>query len=239
MRLIPWAIAMASLTMSLRATAADKIVLHTEDYPPYQTKDEKGAISGDNVKVVTELFKRAGVPIEIKMDAWQKSFDAAKKNPGEGVFSTTRNAEREPHFKWVGPISVSRSVFMAKASNKIQIKKLEDAFAYKIGGVKSDSKTIFLTNQGAKVDTVDQDAKNAKRLQKGEIDLWATGYISGTKFAKDIGFTDIEEVYVFREDYHYIALNLETKNQLVLELNRILDQMRSEGLLDATLKFKN
>ncbi len=239
MRLIPWVIALVSLSVSLRAAAADKIVLHTEDYPPYQTKDANGVVTGDNVKVVVELFKRAGIPIEIKMDTWKKSFEAAKKNAEQAVFSTTRNPEREALFKWVGPISVSRSVFMAKASRKIELKKLEDAFSYKIGGVKEDSKTLFLVKQGAKVDAVDQDAKNAKRLQKGEIDLWATGYISGMKFAKDIGFDDIEEVFVFREDYHYIALNLETKTQLVLELNRILDTMRSEGLLDATLKFKN
>ncbi len=239
MRWTKLVVALFAATLSLESFAADKIILDTEDYPPYQTKDAKGAIAGENVKIVTELFKRAGIPVEIKMDAWQKSYDAARKNPGHAVFTTTRTPERESLFQWVGPLSVSRSVLLAKASNKIQIKKLEDAFTYRIGGVKEDMKTVYLEKQGAKVDAVDQDAKNANRLQKGEIDLWATGYISGMKFAKDIGFTDVEEVFVYREDFGYIALNLETKVQQVLELNRILDQMRAEGLLDSALKFKN
>ncbi len=238
MRWTSLVVALFAATLSFESFAADKIILNTEDYPPYQTKDAKGAISGENVKIVTELFKRAGIPLEIKMDVWQKSYETARTNAGQAVFTTTRTPEREPLFHWVGPLSVSRSVLLAKVSKKIQITKLEEAFTYRIGGVKEDMKTIYLEKRGAKVDAIDQDAKNAKRLQKGEIDLWATGYISGMKFAKDIGFTDVEEVFVYREDFGYLALNLETKSQQVLELNRILDQMRSEGLLNSALKFK-
>lgn len=225
-------------TISFPAFAADKLILDTEDYPPYQTKDEKGAVVGENVKTLTELFRRAGIGFEIKMNTWQQAYETARTTAGHGVFTTTRTPEREALFRWVGPLSVNRWVLLAKSSNKIQIKRLEDAFAFKIGGVKEDVKTTYLEKLGAKVDTVAEDAQNAKRLQKGEIDVWVTGYLSGLKYAKDIGFTDIEEVFAYNEVDGYLALNLETKPMLVLELNRILDKMRAEGLLDATMKFK-
>jgi polar amino acid transport system substrate-binding protein len=229
----------AGFSASSVARAADRFILNTEDYPPYQTKDAEGRIVGDNVKIVKELFRRAGIPIEIKLDSWEKSFESARKHANHGVFTTSRSPDREALFHWVGPLSVTRSVLLAKKSKKFVVKQLADLTSFRIGGVTNDSKTNYLEAQGIPVDKVDQDVKNAKRLKADEIDLWATGYISGMKFAKDIGLTDIEEVFVYREDYGYVALNLETKPKIVLELNRIIDEMRSEGKLDATLKFKN
>lgn len=222
---------------SATALAGGKMVLNTEEYPPYQTLKD-GKIEGENVKVVRELFRRAGIPIEIRLDKWDKSFNAALDKVGQGVFTAIRNQEREKLFQWVGPISVTRWVLLAKKSKGIKIEKLEDAFKYRIGGYKDDAKTQYLVKAGATVEAVESDATNAKRLAKGDIDLWATGYISGMKYAKEAGLTDVEEVYVFREDYGYIALNLETSAATVLTLNRIVDEMKSEGKLDATLKFK-
>jgi polar amino acid transport system substrate-binding protein len=91
---------------------------------------------------------------------------------------------------------------------------------------------------GGTVDTVADDVTNAKRLESGEIDLWVTGYQSGLWNAKNVGVTDLEEVLAFREDFGYLALNPDTKLATVLKLNEILDEMKAEGLLDRTLKFK-
>lgn len=236
---------MRSLVLALCLVASPALaagknwVLHTEDYPPYQTKSAKGAIEGENVKIVKELFKRAGLKVDIKMDVWEKSFDAAKKTANQGVFTAIRSPEREKLFQWVGPISVTRWVLLAKKSKNVKINELTDAFKLKIGGVANDAKTQYLEKAGATVDKVDDDSKNAKRLKDDAIDVWVTGYISGMKHAKDVGLTDLEEVYMLREDSGYIALNLDTPSKTVLDLNRIVDEMKSEGLLNATMKFKN
>ena len=151
-----------AVTLAVPANAADKLVLDTENYPPYQTKDDKGVVSGENVKTLTELFKRSGIAIEFKMDTWQKSYETARTTAGHGVFTTTRTPEREALFRWVGPLSVNRWVLLAKASNKIKIKKLEDAFVFKVGGVKEDVKTSYLEKLGAKVDAVADGADRAE-----------------------------------------------------------------------------
>ena len=227
----------AFLATPRQAAAAEKFILNTEEYPPYQFKNAKGEIDGDNVKIVRELCKRAGLSCEIKLDSWEKSFAAAKKHPGQGVFTAIRNQEREALFQWVGPISVTRWVLLAKQSKGIKIKEVGDSFKYKIGGYRNDAKSEYLEQLGAKVDKVDDDAKNAKRLENGEIDLWATGYVSGMQHAKEQGFKDFEEVFVYREDLGYLALNPEVKASMVLNLNRIVEQMKDQGLIKA--KFKS
>ncbi len=219
-----------------RAAGEPKWILHTEDYPPYQTKGAKGGIDGENVKIVKEIMKKAGLAYELKMDTWDKSFETAKKKAYNGVFTAIRNGERESLFQWVGPISVTRWVLLAKKSKKIEIKEVADAFKFKIGGYQNDAKSQYLEKLGGVVDKVDDDAKNAKRLDKGEIDLWATGYISGMKHAKDQGITDLEEVFVYREDYGYLALNVDTKQSVVLNLNRIVEQLKDKGVIK--VKFK-
>jgi polar amino acid transport system substrate-binding protein len=214
-------------------TATPAFVLNTEDYPPYQTK-VNGVIDGTNVKIVRELFKRANVGIDIVMSSWETAFTAARDKPGQGVFTTARTPDREAQFQWVGPIAVTKWVLLAKKSRGLKVDDLEDALKYKIGGVTDDAKIAVLEKAGAKVDKIDDDAKNAQRLDKGEIDLWATGHVSGPQHAAAAGVTDIEELFVYREDFGYIALNKSVSPDTVATLNKLLADMRAKGELDLT-----
>mgnify|MGYP002712677078 FL=1 len=52
------------------------------------------------------LFKRAGIPYTLTLRfPWSRLQQLAEKTPGFAVFSLSRTPEREPKYKWVGPLS--------------------------------------------------------------------------------------------------------------------------------------
>jgi polar amino acid transport system substrate-binding protein len=99
------------------ATAADTgFTLLAESNPPL-SYTQGGKATGENVKVLTTLFKRAGIPVRFQIESWDKAFDSAKKEERHGVFTAIRTPDRESMFQWVGPISTTRWVFLAKKGN--------------------------------------------------------------------------------------------------------------------------
>lgn len=216
-----------------------KLTLYTEVYPPYQTVVQ-GQLEGLNVAALRELFRRTGIAVEFKLTTWEKAIDQARRQGDAGVFTMVRTPDREESFHWVGPLSVTRWVLLKKKSRDLVIKDLEAARNLRIGTYAKDAKSEFLELKGFHVDSsVTEDADNLKRLLDGDIDLWATGFVAGMAYAKARGVeAQIAQALVFREDFGYLALNPEVPKGTVLELSRVLDLMKSEGLLDKTLKFK-
>jgi polar amino acid transport system substrate-binding protein len=149
-----------------------------------------------------------------------------KKN--HAVFGTIRTKEREDKFEWIGPISSSRWVLFARSDSKIKISKLEDAKKYVIGGYINDAKSTFLIDHGLRVETVNQNHINVKKLQKGRIDLWVAGSTSGRAIAakeKQV----FKEVFAFRRIEGFLAANKQSDKKTIKKLQREIAAMNQEG----------
>jgi polar amino acid transport system substrate-binding protein len=225
------------------AQAADKppysVVLLTENFPPYNMATDgknfaqESNIEGIAVEIVRQTFKRAGIGYSMTLRfPWERIYKLALEKPGYGVFVTARLPERESLFKWVGPIGPDDWVMLARAGSPIELKSLEQARQYKIGAYKGDAIAEELSRQGLNPLTVLSDKDNAKKLVDGQIDLWATGDPAGRYLARQEGVSGLKTVLRFNQAELFLALNKQTPDEVVAKLQKALDDMRAEGLVD-------
>ena len=211
---------------------AQTITLTTENYPPFNMEGEGSTIIGVSTEIVETLFKRAGVDYTMELLPWQRAFTMALEEPNTAVFSTTRTAERESKFRWVGPIAENNWVFLAREHRNIELNNLEEAKAYRVGGYQGDAVALYLEDQGFELDLAPRDNLNALKIERDRLDLWATGHLLGPYQAKQLEVTGLEPVLTFRETIMSIAFNINTDPALIQKLNDELEVMRAEGVFE-------
>lgn len=243
-----WRAALAGLLMSVAAGARAEVpadysmVLLTENFPPYNMAAggknfaQEENLSGIAVDIVREMFKRAGIAYNMTLRfPWDRIYKLALQNPNYGVFVTARIAERETSFKWVGPIGPDDWVMLAREDSKISLDSLQQARKMKIGAYKGDAIAETLAKKGIEPVIALRDQDNARKLQSGEIDLWATGDPSGRYLARLEGVTHLKTVLRFNSDELFLAINKDTPDEVVARLQKALDQMRADGFVDQVM----
>ncbi|WP_341782255.1 substrate-binding periplasmic protein [Ectopseudomonas mendocina] len=229
-----------ALICGLNLARAEQLVLLTENLPPFNMSasgnnfardDHVTGISADIMRAVCE---RAEVDCQLILRfPWQRVYQQTLDDVGYGLFSTARTAEREKLFKWVGPIASNDWVLFAKGGSSIQLASLDDARRYRIGGYKDDAKTQFLLDKGFEVQTALRDNENVHKLDRGQIDLWVTSGQAGRFVARQEGLPNLKVVQHLHAADLYLALNLQTPDELVQKLQKALDSLRAEGVLKA------
>ena len=218
--------------LSIQSSFAQTIQLKTENYPPFNMSDEQSRIVGISTEIVEQLFARAGVDYAMELLPWQRAFSMALEEPNTAVFSTTRTAERESKFKWVGPIVQNNWVFLAKESSGISVSSMAEAKALRVGGYQGDAVALYLQSQGFELDLASRDNLNALKLDRGRIDLWATGHLLGPYTAKLSGISGLKPILTFRQTIMSIAFNINTDDAVIDKLNAELEAMKAEpGLI--------
>lgn len=232
----------ASLSLLCGAVQAapEQINLLTENFPPYNMAvDGKNYARDENVQgiaadIVREMFQRAGIEYTLTLRfPWERVYKMALETPGYGVFVMARLPEREELFKWVGPIGPDDWVLLARADSPINITSLEQARGYNIGAYKGDAIAEHLAAQGLEPSLALRDQTNVEKLQNGEIDLWATGDPAGRYLAKQQGVTGFKRVLRFDDAQLFLALNKQTADETVAKLQAALEQMKSDGTVEA------
>ena len=218
------------------------MVLLTENFPPYNMAingknfAQEDNIDGIAVDIVREMYKRAGIKYSMTLRfPWERIYKLALEKPDYGVFVTARLPERESAFKWVGPIGPDDWVLLARGDSPIALKSLDEAKKYRVGAYKGDAMAEYLAGHGFEPELALRDQENAGKLQKGEIDLWASGDPAGRYLAKQVGVSGLKTVLRFNSDQLYLALNKETPDEVVQKLQAALDKMRAEGFVDDVL----
>ncbi|KSW25381.1 MULTISPECIES: ABC transporter substrate-binding protein [unclassified Pseudomonas] len=218
------------------------MVLLTENFPPYNMAingknfAQEDNIDGIAVDIVREMYKRAGIKYSMTLRfPWERIYKLALEKPDYGVFVTARLPERENAFKWVGPIGPDDWVLLARGDSPIALKSLDEAKKYRVGAYKGDAMAEYLAEHGFEPALALRDQENAGKLQKGEIDLWASGDPAGRYLAKQVGVSGLKTVLRFNSDQLYLALNKETPDEVVQKLQAALDKMRAEGFVDDVL----
>src|SRR3989338_477933 len=202
-----------------------KVVLLTENFPPFNMAvDDKNFARDDGID---------GISYTLTLRfPWDRLYRLTLDKPNYGLFSTTFTPERQPLFKWVGPLAKTWWVLLAAPGNNLSVASLKDAGQYQIGAYKNDAVSQHLESQGLSPANALRDQENIKKLLSGKIDLWATTDPVGRYLAKQEGVSGLNTALRFNEAELYLALNKDTPDEVVQRLQKALDELRAEGFID-------
>jgi len=211
---------------------AGGVTLTTENAPPYNFSNDGGkTVVGSATETVQELFQRAHIPYKIKMYPWVRALDMARFEADTCVFSTTRTPEREKTFQWVGPLAPNSWVFFARADSTIRLNLLDDARKFRVGGYRGDAVTLYLEEHQFTIDEGADDEQNARKLQAGRIELWATESQAGWFVAAKLN-VQIKPLLEIKKTALYLACNAGVAPQTIALLNTTLQAMVKDGTIE-------
>jgi polar amino acid transport system substrate-binding protein len=155
---------------------AQQIQIVTVESPPYNfTAEQEPHITGLSTEIVQEIFRRARLSYEIQFFPWARAYTQAKHEPHVAIYSLVRNEEREHAFKWVGVIAhMEILIYKLKRRSDIRASHLAELKPYLLGGVRGDFRSMYLSQQGLRVELVTADINNLKKLQDQRIDVLAS-----------------------------------------------------------------
>ena len=125
----------------------------SDNYPPFNYKDENGNPTGIDVDIATEAFKRLGYRVEFVNFEWEDKKNLVENGDIDCIWGCFSIKGRENDYKWTKPYMVSRQVVAVnKSSNLYSLSDLEG----KIIAVQSTTKPeeIFLNRTDSKIPEV-------------------------------------------------------------------------------------
>jgi len=161
-------------TSFLSSTSASSLKVVTEEWPPFILKTTP--VSGITTTQVRKILNKTGVPYEINIYPWARSYRMAKTEPNTLIYLLYRSKEREPYFHWFCPLNPTPQISVFKLqSNKKDISSLEALKSLHIGIMRSDNSHENLITQGftegEQLDISTDEISNVKKLIGGRVDV--------------------------------------------------------------------
>lgn len=215
---------------------AQSLTIYTEISPPYQFKDDAGNLSGYGYELVREIQRRTGNEDPIQLVPWIRGYLDAQDSPNQLLFTIARTKERDPLFKWVGPIAEIRYLFYVKADSRITIRKLDDARKLHLIGVyKEDVRDQYLTAKGfTNLDRSLDAPTPLKKLLAGRIDALVASHQSLPGLCRMVGAQeqDLREAFPVMTVQMYLAFSRTTDPALVKAWAGALECMKRDGTFE-------
>lgn len=220
-----WA-GLSACLLAATSAKAEKLILSTEYYPPYNVRDASGQPSGvywDQLKIILE---RTGTQYEATVMPWARAMKLAETAPMHCVFAAARTAERENRFKWVSPIHTDRNVLVARKDHVLNIATLQDAKAYTIGTQRNDYTEALLRSMNFPRIDVSADFNNTlSKLIAGRIDMMPMSESA----LKNLPQHELTEVITFSKQRLGMACNKSVPDSLIERMQKVLDDLISDG----------
>jgi polar amino acid transport system substrate-binding protein len=215
-------------------SAKDLTYIADPQASPY-TYQEDDKLQGISVDLLDKMWVRMGVDLNrsiIKLVPWTEGYQMTLKENNTVLLATARIPEREQLFKWVGPVSSSKYVLLAKSSSNVSIKAPEDLKKYKIGGLEDNAATLLLLDQGVKKEDLILAATPTpiiEMLNNGTVDAFAINDLSGFWQIKQSGAnaSDYKVAYIIGQSEGYYAFNNRTADSIVQSFQQALDYLKS------------
>lgn len=86
-----------------------------------------GVVTGYCVEVIRELQRRVGDSTPIELMPWARAYRMGTDGANVMLICPKRTPEREPYFKWAGPVLESESMFYALGRSRIRLSSLDEA----------------------------------------------------------------------------------------------------------------
>ncbi|UZP65819.1 transporter substrate-binding domain-containing protein [Desulfovibrio mangrovi] len=211
-------------------------VVFAGDLPPYHFEDANKRIVGISVEVLTEMMRRCDMafhPELVRNPPWARALKETELIPDHLLIGVVRTADREPLFKWIGPLSTIRMGLIAKKSRHIRIRDKDEIRNYSIGAINNSAPASLLQAEGfpkEKLTLLTDNNQQFRMLQAERVDLITHVDTVAPYFMRELGYAleEYEMIHVIREVPLYFAVNKATDDAVVARLQHALDEMKKK-----------
>ncbi|MFH0966893.1 MAG: transporter substrate-binding domain-containing protein [Methanobacteriota archaeon] len=214
--------------------------LYTEEQPPMSYIDQQGRVSGRSTEIVRELMKRLEIDAPIHLGEWSAGYNPVLSTPGTAIFSTTLTHQRDPMFKWVGPIADVEYSFFGRDDYTIPIHSLADVKKAGIIAVVGNTGRHQSLQSGNITNLLlcYDDKECVEAVLTGKAALWFGTKDMYAQNAKQLGpeMNRIIEVWPYMTRGMYIAFNRKTPDTEIKIWQEALDGMKADGTYDMILE---
>ncbi len=209
------------------AAAEDVLHLTTEQYAPFNF-DSNGEILGLGADQVREIMRRSGIDYDMELLPWSRAIGLARERTMTCVFTTAHTVDRDPHFKWVEPLLVERTLLIRAAGSGVEASSVAEATAYRTGTQTGDYTVELLRNAGfTEIDLARDLDLTLKKLLSGRVDLMAVSESFVHRLQSE--GVPIEEVAVLFEQVFSIACSPKTPDSVVERMQEALTSIIADG----------
>ena len=214
-----------------------KIVIGSDNYPPYNYEDANGNPTGIDVDLATEAFKRMGYQAEFKIIDWEAKKQLVESGKIDCIWGSFSIDGRENDYQWTEPYMYSRQVVAVRKDSDIY--SLSDLEGKRVA-VQSTTKPeeIFLSHTDPRIPELEEVFSLQKReliypfLSKGYVDA-----VAAHETAIIQGMSDYDLSYrILDEPLLIVGLGVAfSKNDdrgLAEELSATFEEMRQDGTME-------
>jgi polar amino acid transport system substrate-binding protein len=225
-----------SLVVAAIVAPAHALTLITEENSPLNFT-QGGRVVGYATEVVTEMGKRARIPLKFEVMPWAKGYVAAQAGRDNCIYAIARLENRENLFQWVGPIAFNRWAVYGRTDFTGTIRSLDDLKPQRLGAVTFDAKADYLKSKSiVNLLLVEDDRQNPPRLflsktDADHIDLWVTS-LAGAKQTAGARANDLKLVYTIRDVPNFLACSPQVPREVVGKFAGALASMGKDGALE-------
>ena len=224
--------------------AKENILIVTEEWAPYNyMKNEE--ITGVSTEIVKSIFNQLDRKYKIRLFPSMRSMNLLNTRPYTMLFSFFRTPQREPLYKWVGPLIDGSIYFYKIKGSNIHIKTFDDL---------KDSNLSICTRQAGLVPqlliekgftNLDNTAVNGvqiyKKLLVGRCDLAISESDLGARYIlKSLGLK-LEDVFekipfVFYSGELYLAGSKDIPDEEIEKMQRAFEKIKANGTYDEIIQ---
>ena len=204
------------------------ITVGSDTYPPYVYMDNNGDITGLDVDIAEEAFRRMGYRAEFTTIDWEQKTKLVDNGEIDCIWDCFSMDGRENDYQWAGPYLVSRQVIAVSAQSSIE--RMSD-LAGKTIAVQSTGKpeVIFLSG-----DENVPAFRNIISLAESSVQyaMLDSGYEAIRQYMKDYGasFRILDEPLLTTGIG--VAFSKNDTRGLAAQLTEVFTQMREDGSME-------
>ncbi|WP_311065365.1 transporter substrate-binding domain-containing protein [Halomonas sp. DWK9] len=198
------------------------LTINTEEYPPFNYQNAQGVVVGIATQQLRNALHHAGIDATFRLRPWARAYTEAKLREHHCVYSTTRTAEREQQFHWVGPLVINEWSAFGLVERQLNVSQLSELHAWRVGSFREDAVGDYVSQQGIDVLRAPTERENMARLAAGLLDVIVTGRATGEYFAQEQALA-MEHLFTFYYAPLYLACHPSIERSLIERLQSHLD----------------
>ena len=206
-------------------------------YSPFSYHDPAtGQLVGYDVDVARAVAEKLGLKVEFVETPWDAIFAALESDRFDVVANeVTINDERKQKYDLSEPYSVGEGVIVTRADDN-SVKSLDDIKGKVAGETATSNWAQVARDHGARVEAVEGFTQAIKLLNQGRVDVVINDSIAVYAYLAETGDTSVKIAGTTGEKSEQ-GFAARKNSGLLPDLNKALDELRSEGTL-ATISKK-